>query len=44
MIFVAGFPLQNDEVIPFLPPQSQAENLFPHILHYARQNELNACL
>lgn len=43
MIFVAVFPLQNDEVISFLPPQSQEENLFPHILYYARQNELNAC-
>lgn len=40
MIFVAGFPLQNDGVIPFLPPQSQEENLSPRILYCIRQNEL----
>lgn len=43
MIFVAGFVLQNG-VIPFLPPLSQEENIFAHILYYARQKELNACL
>lgn len=44
MIFVAGFSLQNDKVLPFLPPHAQDEKLCPHILCYARQNELSACL